>query len=166
VDSARFEDEEPIEIVCDLPPRSALDQSASMDQEIDCKMPSISSQMLKRIPESLPISDELKSSAIRLEHEAGVAWPRAEALAVVAQLDSSIWAILGGDVLKRRGVGYTHTYDSWHSDPARGEKCPEFVARSHRETRGYIERFPETTSEGVAYSLVFAPCEGRLLDLT
>ena len=124
--------------------------------------------MQKRIPDSLPISEALKSSAISLNDigVADIAWPRAEALDVITQLHSTIWAILGGDVLAHTGRRYEYTHNNWHSGPAPAETCREFVPRSHRESRVYIERYPEPPESRVVYSLVFAPCEGRLLDLT
>ena len=120
------------------------------------------------LPAGLPISDELRASAIPLEHlgVCEVAWTRARALDVISALRDSKWAVLGGDVLVQRDGVLRHSYDSWHSDPATDEACPEFVDRSHRESRIYIERFPEKPESPPAYVLVFAPCEGRLLDLT
>ena len=120
------------------------------------------------VPIELPISDELRASAISLEHLGlrEVAWSRVRALDVISALRGSRWAVLGGDVLVPRDGVLRHSYDSWHSDPADEEMCSEFVERSHRESRTYIERFPEKPDSPAAYVLVFAPCEGRLLDLT
>ena len=120
------------------------------------------------LPRALPISDELRASAISLEHlgVSEVAWTRARALDVISALRGSKWAILGGDVLVQRDGVLRHSYDSWHSSPTAEEMCPAFVERSHSESRTYIERFPEKPASPTAYVLVFAPCEGRLLDLT
>jgi len=46
------------------------------------------------------------------------------------------------------------------------DSCPEFIDRSHRESRSYIDQIPMKPDSAVAYVLVFAPCEGRLLDLS
>jgi Immunity protein 40 len=120
------------------------------------------------LPKGLPISDELRATAISLEHLGvrEVAWSRARALDVISTLRGPTWAVLGGDVLVQCDGVFRHSYDSWHSDPVAEEACPEFVQRSHRESRTYIERFPEKPDSPTAYVLVFAPCEGRLLDLT
>lgn len=65
----------------------------------------LSCSMQKRITDPLPISDALESSAISLSNIGigDVAWPRAETLEVIAQLESTSWAILGGDVLTHTG---------------------------------------------------------------
>jgi hypothetical protein len=117
---------------------------------------------------ALPIPEELRASAIRLDHLGvyEVAWTRQNALAVISALRDTKWALLGGDVLRKRAGLFHHSYDNWHSEPASGESCPDFVQRSHGESRSYIERFPEKPDSAVAYVLVFAPCEGSLLDLT
>jgi Immunity protein 40 len=97
------------------------------------------------LPAGLPISDQLRASAIPLDHLGvhEVAWTRGSALDVISALGGTIWALLGGDVLVRCDGVFRHSYDSWHSDPSADEACPEFVERSHRESRTYIERFPE-----------------------
>src|SRR4030095_1410632 len=120
------------------------------------------------LPAALPISAELRASAIPLDHlgVCEVAWTRQDALPIYTALQGTKWAVLGGDVLVQRDGVFRHTHDSWHSDPRAEEKCPDFVERSHRESRTYIERFPEKLDSRVAYVFVFAPCKGRLLDLT
>lgn len=120
------------------------------------------------LPAALPLSEELRARAISLDHLGvyEVAWIREDALSVISALRDTKWAVLGGDVLMQRDGAFRHSYDSWHSDRVADERCPEFVERTHRESRSYIERFPEKAGSLVAYVLVFAPCEGRLLDLT
>ena len=117
---------------------------------------------------ALPISEELRASAFPLDHlgVCEVAWTRQSALDVISALRGTKWAILGGDVLVQRDGVFRHSNDNWHSDRRGDERCPEFIERSHGESRIYIEQFPEKPNLPVAYVLVFAPCEGRLLDLT
>ena len=56
-----------------------------------------------------------------------------------------------------RDGAYTQASDNWYSNQRPGEKCSDFVKRSHRETRGYIERYPEKDAV-VSYVLVFKQC--------
>ena len=114
------------------------------------------------LPAKLPLPDALRAAAIPLDHLGvlEVAWTREKALEVVATLEGTTWAILGGDVLVQRSGAYWHSYDTWHSDPAPDELCLDFVPRSHRETRSYIEA---SSDEFAAYVLVFAPCEAGFL---
>lgn len=120
------------------------------------------------LPATLAIPEDLRACAIALDHlgVCEVAWTRQNALGVISALQGTKWAVLGGDVLVQRDGAFRHSNNSWHTDGAADERCPAFIERSHRESRSYIERFPERPDSAVAYVLVFAPCEGRLLDLT
>jgi hypothetical protein len=81
-----------------------------------------------------------------------VAWTETDARLVVAALQDSHWAILGGDVLRIGANAPEYTYDSWHSGPRDGETPREFVERTHTETLQYIDAYPNRESH--LYTLV------------
>src|SRR6478609_3727244 len=97
------------------------------------------------VPAALPIPEDLRACAISLHHLGvrEVALIRQNAVDIISALQGSKWAILGGDVLVERDGAFRHSGDSWHTDRMADDSCPEFIDRSHRESRSYIERFPE-----------------------
>ena len=111
------------------------------------------------LPTELPISEALRAYAIPLDHlgDREVAWPRDKALEIVCVLQGTTWAVLGGDVLVQRDGAFRHSYDNWYSDRRPDEAALDFVGRSHRETRDYIERYQEKETL-VSYVLVFDRC--------
>jgi len=111
------------------------------------------------LPANLPIAEAIRSSAIPLDHLGvrEVAWPRDTALEIVSVLQGTAWAILGGDVLIQRDGAFRHSYDNWYSDRRSDETASDFVTRSHRETRNYIQRYPEKDAP-ISYVLVFDQC--------
>ena len=111
------------------------------------------------LPAELPVPQALRDSAIALDHlgVCEVAWSRRDALQIVDALRETAWAILGGDVLVHRDGAFAYSYDNWHSDPQPEEVAHDFIARSHRETRDYIARYPEKELP-IAYVLVFDQC--------
>ena len=75
---------------------------------------------------------------------------------MVKALARSLIAILGGDVLLRKGAHFEHSYNHWHSDKQAGEDWTEFVTRSHREALDYVTHFPEPSGIAVVYAFVFS----------
>ncbi|WP_171160105.1 Imm40 family immunity protein [Usitatibacter palustris] len=61
---------------------------------------------------------------------ADAAWPIERGEAVVAALQGSGFAVLGGDLLLGSANALEHTYDSWSCDIAKGEPWSDYVTRS------------------------------------
>jgi len=111
---------------------------------------------MREFPPHLP--DNLVRAAIIDQPEgcSHVSWGRLEAVQVVNALAGGLVAILGGDVLIRKGEHFEHSYDNWYSQRQPSESWADFVARSHREALEYVTRFSEPSGVAVAYAFVFS----------
>jgi len=73
-----------------------------------------------------------------------IALNRVDALLAIDLVRSASISILGGDVYFNEVTGIVSAYANWHCDPVEGEDRNDFVFRSCRETKDYIESFPST----------------------
>jgi len=105
--------------------------------------------ILKLLPASL-VDAAILNQPEGCEH---VAWRRAEALGVIHHLDSTDFAVLGGDVLVLRGQEFNHALDGWYCEHQKSESWASYAARSRREAREYLTRYPEQGE--MAYVLEF-----------
>jgi hypothetical protein len=107
--------------------------------------------------ESLDLPASLLHQARSLEH-LGIpdrAWPRTAALDVVARLEGTPIAVLGGHVLIRTDKDLRHNYDNWHSDPRPNESFADYASRSQVDGRTYISQYPDRPPEPF-FTLVLA----------
>jgi len=86
-----------------------------------------------------------------------LAWSQADALLVVAGLEDSDVAILGGDVYCKMLSGILPMAENWACERRSSESLKEYAMRSRREARSYIQSFPTSTREGTLFVLVL--CE-------
>jgi Immunity protein 40 len=85
-----------------------------------------------------------------------VALHRADALLAAEALRASSVPILGGDVYFVRKGKVEQGFANWHSDRHPDERLPEFVERSYRETRKYLEAFPDRPEMAPVFVFVVA----------
>ena len=85
-----------------------------------------------------------------------LAWSRADAFAVLAFLENSSIGVLGGDVLYRSSGLMSPAYANWSSNIRSDEIWSDYVARSHKETKAYLNNFPDPENGTIAYVLVLS----------
>jgi hypothetical protein len=110
-----------------------------------------------RTPPNLP--EEICAQRIPLDIDVGVyedAWTRRAARKVIEAIEGSNVAILGGEVLRRAAGCISYTYDNWDSHRAEREEFGAYAVRSRRETRAYIDAYPDPEDGTVLYVMVFA----------
>ncbi len=84
-----------------------------------------------------------------------MAWYHSDVLEVIANLDKSSCAILGGDVLSLQDGELKHNYDNWHSEQQDAETWQKYAKRSRDESKDYVNNYPDPNDKTIAYVLVF-----------
>lgn len=83
-----------------------------------------------------------------------IAWGRPDVLDVINTVCLAGLRVLGGDVLRRRGLEISYTGDNWHSEPEDGESLGSFSARSCDRARQYITSNGRREDESLLFVLV------------
>jgi hypothetical protein len=108
----------------------------------------------------MPISEEyrqlLTSKGVPLDglgiREVGLS--REDALIAIGFLEEKSIPIFGGDVYFRRGLKIETAYANWYSDPVPGEPPSEFLGRTWKRARDYIDDFPRRQDVDPLFVLV------------
>src|SRR5579871_139794 len=89
-------------------------------------------------------------------HVYEVAWPYPLILEDLAALEDEFYAILGGDVYREESGHFIFANDTWglNADPA--WTWLDYVQRSHKVSRDYIERYHSRNGDGFWYVPVFS----------
>ncbi len=77
-----------------------------------------------------------------------------DALDAVDQFEKLQIPILGGDVCELKDNLIQNNYVSWHSDLKQDESKEDFVLRSIKETKEYIQNYPKSDLETTFFVLV------------
>ena len=109
--------------------------------------------MIETSPE---VPEPIRGRAIDLSHLGvnQVAWFKKDTFEILAHLDDTQVAILGGDVLELKDGRFAHEYSNWHSDRQPKESQEDYARRSREETESYINRYPDPEDGSIAYVLV------------
>ena len=101
--------------------------------------------------------DEVLKVGVNL-NELGVnnwALNKSEALVVLDKLTKLGVSVLGGDVYEESQGIIQPNYDSWYCDELLEESKEEYVRRSIKEARSYIEKYNFRNAENIFF--VFVP---------
>lgn len=79
-----------------------------------------------------------------------------QTLRAIGLLRGTRTAILGGDVLEKEGKIMRYATANWHSDLRAGESAQDSAARSHDETRHYVQQMQRRTGDAALYVLVLS----------
>lgn len=82
------------------------------------------------------------------------AYPKDEALRVLAFLKQQHIAVLGGDVLRVENGVPTYTYENWTCDRNDNETEKEYVERSYNAACDYITRYPSKKHEPILFTIM------------
>lgn len=100
--------------------------------------------------------DEILSKGISLESIGVKNWAlsQQEALQVLSQFVELQIPILGGDVCEFVNGAIQYNYDNWYCDRLPNESDLDFVSRSIRKAREYIEHYNIKDSDTIFFAVV------------
>jgi hypothetical protein len=79
---------------------------------------------------------------------------RSQAFIAFDQLETLQIAILGGDVCQYINDRLQPNYDSWHCDQLQNENKSDFVSRSIKKAKDYIELYQPTSLDTFFFAIV------------
>lgn len=108
-------------------------------------------------PQRLPAALASRAKALEELGLQEVAWTKADALELVAQLAGCQVAVLGGDVYNMSSGRVRPSYENWSCERRSGEGLRGYAERSQQEAVAFLRAYPELPD--VLFTLVLSQNE-------
>ncbi|RHH66514.1 MULTISPECIES: Imm40 family immunity protein [Vagococcus] len=98
--------------------------------------------------ENIPQEIQKKGISLQKFGTNDIGWTYLNALEVIDYLKNNYHTILGGDVYKKNGNGYTLTYDNWYINESDFDKSIQI-------SKNYIDHYHEQNGEEFIYTIIY-----------